>query len=762
MSDFEHSTVTYTSVPFLVEDDSDIGSPGVDGPPIMPEDPYAYIPGPEIPPSPDYIPGPEEPQSPPPLDFVPEAWSYHILKFRSIPCSPECKIVGKILLDHPLSYDLTATADVPVVIGYQGVVDKVSAFYTKNLAQPWQTLFKKKEAIQYPRFIKLMIADLMKKFPNIPQRIDEDYHSIKDDIPLVSVYTTGNVLVRGMLIPDEFLTKSTPKAYRTPTVTAASPQGKKRKQTARESSSPHKSLKITIKQKQVVEGEKDNDDSEDRLEPGSHKENPKHVDDDDDDEEKVDEIKDADMGSLETRTEEMQTPIPTPPRSPRTILSSDKNITQELTDIVPLPTVTTSKNPHSKRRISSKYSHLPVDQVLHTIVPQLSERATDDLIENNLKPSIAATISEDHDAFRSEVPDLISQEFKAQAPKIIEELFKNYVQSNVIQVHLTKTTSTKTTSSVDLQQRLDDDIHSQRHDDHQEDDAPPEGEKRVKRHKASKSLKSARGSSSTHSAKDSITYVFKQQQQQQEWDAWVEEIVTDEDEVLKEVKLKIFQSEPWKKPPLLGELDRDIMRTFEREIAKRLNEDPSAGSNQEEPVFEIALDDVEINVDDEVGDAGQPPHTGVDETQADAASKIPKKDWFKNDPQPETLDPDWNTVKTIDDALEQSWFNEMECYRMLVEQLDWANPEGHKSPVDMSNPLPLQDKEGRLTILVEFFFNNDLEYLKAGNKKRTYSSSITKTPAARYTLEGIEDMIPTLWSPVIVAYDKDDALGISH
>ncbi|GJX05062.1 hypothetical protein Tco_0190978 [Tanacetum coccineum] len=109
MSDSEHSIVTYTSVSFLVEDDSDIGLPGVDGPPIMPEDPYAYImaayqvppspdyipgpevppspdyipgpevppspdyiPGPEVPPSPDYIPGPEEPQSPPLLDFVPE------------------------------------------------------------------------------------------------------------------------------------------------------------------------------------------------------------------------------------------------------------------------------------------------------------------------------------------------------------------------------------------------------------------------------------------------------------------------------------------------------------------------------------------------------------------------------------------------------------------------------------------------------------------------------------------------------------------
>ncbi|GJT36239.1 hypothetical protein Tco_0926658, partial [Tanacetum coccineum] len=43
------------------------------------------------------------------------------------------------------------------------------------------------------------------------------------------------------------------------------------------------------------------------------------------------------------------------------------------------------------------------------------------------------------------------------------------------------------------------------------------------------------------------------------------------EKVLKEVKLKIFQSEPWKKPPLLGELYRDIMRAFEIEITKRLS-----------------------------------------------------------------------------------------------------------------------------------------------------------------------------------------------
>ncbi|GKC13306.1 hypothetical protein Tco_1010088, partial [Tanacetum coccineum] len=43
------------------------------------------------------------------------------------------------------------------------------------------------------------------------------------------------------------------------------------------------------------------------------------------------------------------------------------------------------------------------------------------------------------------------------------------------------------------------------------DDSPLEGEKRVKRQKASKSSKSARGSSSKKSANDSTTYVTKKQ-----------------------------------------------------------------------------------------------------------------------------------------------------------------------------------------------------------------------------------------------------------
>ncbi|GJS43210.1 hypothetical protein Tco_0568253 [Tanacetum coccineum] len=59
MSDLEDSTVTYTAVSSPFEGLSDIGSPGVDGPPMMPEDPYAYVVAAfQAPPSPDYMYGP--------------------------------------------------------------------------------------------------------------------------------------------------------------------------------------------------------------------------------------------------------------------------------------------------------------------------------------------------------------------------------------------------------------------------------------------------------------------------------------------------------------------------------------------------------------------------------------------------------------------------------------------------------------------------------------------------------------------------------
>ncbi|GJW61755.1 hypothetical protein Tco_0111090 [Tanacetum coccineum] len=49
-------------------------------------------------------------------------------------------------------------------------------------------------------------------------------------------------------------------------------------------------------------------------------------------------------------------------------------------------------------------------------------------------------------------------------------------------------------------------------------------------------------------------------------------------------------------------------------------------------------------------------------------------------------------------------------------------------------------------ILVDYFFNNDLAYLQEGSIGRTYTNSLTKTEAAKYDLQGIENMVPNLVS----------------
>nr|GFA82514.1 hypothetical protein [Tanacetum cinerariifolium] len=78
MLDSEDSTITYTTVSSPYEGRSGYVSPGEDGPPVMPEDPYAYVVVAfQALPLSDYVPWPEEPEQAPPspvyIPYVPES-----------------------------------------------------------------------------------------------------------------------------------------------------------------------------------------------------------------------------------------------------------------------------------------------------------------------------------------------------------------------------------------------------------------------------------------------------------------------------------------------------------------------------------------------------------------------------------------------------------------------------------------------------------------------------------------------------------------
>ncbi|GJV47302.1 hypothetical protein Tco_1437514 [Tanacetum coccineum] len=69
--------------------------------------------------------------------------------------------------------------------------------------------------------------------------------------------------------------------------------------------------------------------------------------------------------------------------------------------------------------------------------------------------------------------------------------------------------------------------------------------------------------------------------------------------------------------------------------------------------------------------------------------------------------------------------------------------KGHEYPIDLSKPLPLIEVQGRQVVPADYFFNNDLEYLKVGSSSRKYITSTTMTMAAKYdNIEGIKDMVP--------------------
>ncbi|GJW56120.1 hypothetical protein Tco_0102851 [Tanacetum coccineum] len=186
-----------------------------------------------------------------------------------------------------------------------------------------------------------------------------------------------------------------------------------------------------------------------------------------------------------------------------------------------------------------------------------------------------------------------------------------------------------------------------------------------------------------------------------------------------------------------------------------------------EPIAEVVMDDQETTANEDVV-------SDVDYPQDYVAPKTnnPSKDtWFKQPLRPPTPDLEWSKRQVVTVQPKQPWFNYMvsavkdpltfdelmatlndfsnsieleynmeECFKALTDRLDWNNLEGDRCPFDLAKPLPLKGRPSHLTVAAEYFFNNDLEFLKSCDLKKKYTTSITKTKAAWYEIVGIKDM----------------------
>ncbi|GJS50166.1 hypothetical protein Tco_0600287 [Tanacetum coccineum] len=156
----------------------------------------------------------------------------------------------------------------------------------------------------------------------------------------------------------------------------------------------------------------------------------------------------------------MQTPIPSPTRSPRKVSTSDKRVSEELTATISPTIAATSKDSSTskckKQPISYKMKILPgsiagmcrrcgqicshiknkfithdffmgkIREVLdhcNKVVPELTFAKTNEMIKKDMPRLVNLAVNKDYEVDPINAQEMISKEFATHAPKMIEELF---------------------------------------------------------------------------------------------------------------------------------------------------------------------------------------------------------------------------------------------------------------------------------------------------------------------------------------------------
>ncbi|GJX62035.1 hypothetical protein Tco_0294935 [Tanacetum coccineum] len=204
----------------------------------------------------------------------------------------------------------------------------------------------------------------------------------------------------------------------------------------------------------------------------------------------------------------------------------------------------------------------------------------------------------------------------------------------------------------------------------------------------------------------------------------------------------------------------------------------------EEPVFEVA--DSDMPQDQELN-----PGDNDDEPRKDDTSR---RDWFKKPtPLQEPTNLDWHEGKTTQKGTTQNWLMTLVDSTSTDKSLKDFD-ELMSTHIDFSryilNGLKIKNLTQEILLGLAFKLlkgtrSNYVEleydfeecykalsekldweilkaYLQGGVLTMTYTTSTTKTKAAQHDLPRIKDMVPNIWSPVKVAYDKYALWGISY
>ncbi|GKC18553.1 hypothetical protein Tco_1020703 [Tanacetum coccineum] len=192
--------------------------------------------------------------------------------------------------------------------------------------------------------------------------------------------------------------------------------------------------------------------------------------------------------------------------------------------------------------------------------------------------------------------------------------------------------------------------------------------------------------------------------------------------------------------------------------------------------------------DDRDQDPPAGPDQGLKKRKTSKDAKPPKNLKSTSPSKSNTSSQPKSTGKSVDNEPAQNWLNDLANaknppltfdYLMItpiyfsafamnhlkISKLTKAdlvgpnNPKGNCCPYDLNKPLPLHESQGRLIFPTNFFFNNDLEYLRGGSTDRKYTPSITKTKATKVSKH---DVYSTMRILSVTNVTVDEWYGYGH
>nr|GEV38651.1 putative ribonuclease H-like domain-containing protein [Tanacetum cinerariifolium] len=191
------------------------------------------------------------------------------------------------------------------------------------------------------------------------------------------------------------------------------------------------------------------------------------------------------------------------------------------------------------------------------------------------------------------------------------------------------------------------------------------------------------------------------------------------------------------------------------ELYKDVDVKPLDAEHENERKGDVEMSDADKNVSKErsyeyVVDDAHVTLTTTQKTKAKSSSQL------QSTYEAATSLTEFELKKILLDKLEKS-----KSYRAAEQHRDLydALVKSYQLDKDLFNSYD----QGRQVVLANYFFNNDLKYLKGRSLSSKYTTLTTKTKAIKYdNIERIEDMVPSLCSPVKEAYDKYAMWGISR